>query len=116
MGGFAEVGAALALRGGYGLDVLPLAVRRLLLSWWARVRAGTYGREGGGWLACVWVPEGPGLGGVRPLLMEDWDDVAGAERRVGITSGDPILLAPDYRVDELLCLNFLWARVDASRR
>ncbi|MFE9367872.1 tyrosine-type recombinase/integrase [Streptomyces sp. NPDC006978] len=38
--------------------------------------------------------------------MEGWDDVAGAERRVGITPGDPILLAPDHRVDELLCLYF----------
>ncbi|MCX5309012.1 site-specific integrase [Streptomyces sp. NBC_00160] len=56
-----------------------------------------------GWRV-FWVPAGAGPGGVRPSLVEGWEDLAGAEKLAGISPGDPILLAPDYRVDELLCL------------
>lgn len=58
-----------------------------------------------GWRV-FWVPTGEALGRVSASLVEGWDALAEAERRVGIKPGDPILLAPDYRVDELLCLYF----------
>ncbi|WP_275462294.1 integrase [Streptomyces noursei] len=56
-----------------------------------------------GWRV-FWVPADASSVGVRSSLIEGWDDLAEAEQQVGITPGDPILLAPDYRVDELLCL------------
>jgi site-specific recombinase XerD len=53
-----------------------------------------------------WVPNGGGPAGVRASLVAGWEDLAAAEGPVGIKPGDPILLAPDHRVDELLCLYF----------
>ncbi|MFF7019913.1 tyrosine-type recombinase/integrase [Streptomyces klenkii] len=53
-----------------------------------------------------WVPRRGTAAGVRTSLLPGWEDLPGLEERVGIKEGDPILLAPDYRVDELLSLYF----------
>ncbi|WP_330452235.1 site-specific integrase [Streptomyces sp. NBC_00869] len=39
-------------------------------------------------------------------MLEGWEDLAEREESVGVRPGDPILLAPDYRVDEVLGLYF----------
>ncbi len=51
-----------------------------------------------------WVPK-------RRVAVPDWvpvlagySDLAEREERVGIHPGDPILLSPDYRIDEVLSL------------
>jgi site-specific recombinase XerD len=49
-----------------------------------------------------WVPREVARRGVRRSLVEGWDDLTARERGVGVRAGDPIFLAPDYRVDALL--------------
>ncbi|MFJ2865926.1 hypothetical protein [Kitasatospora sp. NPDC087314] len=40
----------------------------------------------------------------RVPVLEGWEDLAEREERSGIHPGDPILLSPDYRIDEVLSL------------
>ncbi len=49
-----------------------------------------------------WVPREVAQREVRRLPLEGWDDLAAREREVGVRAGDPIFVAPDYRVDALL--------------
>lgn len=49
-----------------------------------------------------WVPRDELGKGVRRDLLDGWGDLADREHQVGIAPGDPIFLAPDYRVDRLL--------------
>ncbi|WP_449475261.1 site-specific integrase [Streptomyces abikoensis] len=56
-----------------------------------------------GWRV-FWVSKRKAADGVRTSLLAGWEGLASSEERVGIQEGDPILLAPDYRVDELLSL------------
>ncbi|MFJ4184138.1 integrase [Kitasatospora sp. NPDC089509] len=52
-----------------------------------------------------WVPrDATRHHGVRPTLVEGWEDLAQREEAVGVRAGDPIFLSPDYRVDPLLAL------------
>jgi hypothetical protein len=37
-------------------------------------------------------------------LLTGWDDLVAREVEVGVQAGDPIFLAPDYRVDPVLAL------------
>ncbi|MFF5125911.1 site-specific integrase [Streptomyces syringium] len=50
-----------------------------------------------------WVPKTAMTVPPEPVLV-GWADLAEREESAGIRPGDPILLAPDYRVDELLSL------------
>ncbi|MFF5787893.1 hypothetical protein ACFY8P_23360 [Streptomyces sp. NPDC012693] len=40
--------------------------------------------------------------GDRVPVLVGWEDLVIREERVGIHPGDPILLSPDYRIDEVL--------------
>lgn len=51
-----------------------------------------------------WVPQDAARAEVRPQLLAGWDDLPAREKATGIRAGDPILLSPDHRVDEVLCL------------
>lgn len=42
--------------------------------------------------------------GPPSAALAGWADLAEREESVGVRPGDPIFLAPDYRVDELLSL------------
>lgn len=53
-----------------------------------------------------WVPRARVEAPVRIEALAGWEDLADREESVGIRPGDPILLAPDYRVDELVGLYF----------
>ncbi|MFF0474394.1 integrase [Streptomyces sp. NPDC004284] len=50
-----------------------------------------------------WVPAMAKAGSPGPVLA-GWADLTEREESVGVRPGDPIFLAPDYRVDELLSL------------
>ncbi|KAB2588384.1 integrase [Streptomyces arboris] len=52
-----------------------------------------------GWRT-YWVPQGRRVNELRVPVLAGWEDLADREDRVGIHAGDPILLSPDYRVDE----------------
>ncbi|MFD7281205.1 hypothetical protein ACFV80_30225 [Streptomyces sp. NPDC059862] len=51
-----------------------------------------------------WVPEPALTTPPRVPVLAGWADLAELEESTGIRPGDPILLAPDYRIDELLSL------------
>jgi hypothetical protein len=51
-----------------------------------------------------WVPKTAPIVSPRIPLLAGWAELAVREESAGIRPGDPILLAPDYRVDELLGL------------
>ncbi|MET9086426.1 integrase [Streptomyces sp. NPDC004237] len=51
-----------------------------------------------------WVPSDRLRGGLRSSVLEGWEDLAVRETAVGVQAGDPIFLAPDFRVDPLLGL------------
>ncbi|MFE2936958.1 site-specific integrase [Streptomyces sp. NPDC059278] len=51
-----------------------------------------------------WVPKWTPIASPRVPVLAGWADLAEREASTGIRPGDPILLAPDYRVDELLSL------------
>lgn len=51
-----------------------------------------------------WVPKPAPIAAPRAPVLAGWTDLAEREASTGIRSGDPILLAPDYRIDELLSL------------
>lgn len=51
-----------------------------------------------------WVPKTAPIVSPRIPVLAGWADLAVREESAGIRPGDPILLAPDYRVDELLSL------------
>ncbi|MEU2911929.1 integrase [Streptomyces massasporeus] len=51
-----------------------------------------------------WVPKTAPIATPRVPVLAGWADLAEREESTGIRPGDPILLAPDYRVDELLGL------------
>lgn len=53
-----------------------------------------------------WVPTARVQTRARLDLLTEWEDLAARETLVGVRPGSPILLAPDYRVDELLGLYF----------
>ncbi|MFE6692194.1 hypothetical protein ACFVFQ_37785 [Streptomyces sp. NPDC057743] len=53
------------------------------------------------WRVC-WVPSGGIRSGVRGGLLAGWEELTACEEAVGVRAGDPIFLAPDYRVDPLL--------------
>jgi site-specific recombinase XerD len=53
-----------------------------------------------------WVPRGPSVRSPQVLELVEWEDLAEREASVGIHPGDPIMLSPDYRIDELLGLYF----------
>ncbi|MGW7729866.1 site-specific integrase [Streptomyces canus] len=53
-----------------------------------------------------WVPTARVQTRARLDLLTEWEDLAARETSVGVRPGSPILLAPDYRVDELLGLYF----------
>lgn len=48
-----------------------------------------------------WVPKTVPIVSPRVPVLARWRDLAEREESAGIRPGDPILLAPDYRVDEL---------------
>jgi hypothetical protein len=52
-----------------------------------------------------WVP-GKTAAAVRGPRLEGWEELAGQEARASIRPGDPVSLAPDYRVYELPCVYF----------
>jgi site-specific recombinase XerD len=54
-----------------------------------------------GWRT-FWVPAERRVVADRVPALAGWADLAEREDRVGIHPGDPILLSPDYRVDEML--------------
>lgn len=54
-----------------------------------------------GWRT-YWVPQGRRVVGDRVPVLAEWENLAEREERVGIHPGDPILLSPDYRVDQVL--------------
>jgi site-specific recombinase XerD len=54
-----------------------------------------------GWRT-FWVPEERRVVGDRVPVLAGWEDLAAREDRVGVHAGDPILLSPDYRIDEVL--------------
>ncbi|MGJ5828055.1 site-specific integrase [Streptomyces ossamyceticus] len=56
-----------------------------------------------GWQV-YWVPRRPVAVPDGVPVLAGFGDLAEREERVGIHPGDPILLSPDYRIDELLCL------------
>lgn len=49
----------------------------------------------------LWVPK-PASFAPRLPVLAGWEDLAEREAATGIRPGDPILLAPDCRIDELL--------------
>lgn len=51
-----------------------------------------------------WVPRDVERGGVRGALLEGWEDLRAREDAVGVQTGDPIFLSPDYLSDSLLSL------------
>ncbi len=51
-----------------------------------------------------WVPPDAVRAGVRRRVLPGWEDLSAREEAVGTRAGDPIFLAPDYRVDPLLGL------------
>ncbi|MEU6904261.1 site-specific integrase [Streptomyces coeruleorubidus] len=51
-----------------------------------------------------WVPKPASIAGPRVPVLAGWANLAEHEAATGIRPGDPILLAPDYRIDELLSL------------
>ncbi|MDO0930251.1 hypothetical protein QQY66_00410 [Streptomyces sp. DG2A-72] len=51
-----------------------------------------------------WVPKSAPPTPPRLSVLAGWADLAEREASTGIRPGDPILLAPDYRIDELLSL------------
>ncbi|MFI6493771.1 site-specific integrase [Streptomyces sp. NPDC050564] len=54
-----------------------------------------------GWRV-FWVPTKTFVGVRQISVLTGWDDLQSREERTGVHSGDPIMLSPDYRVDELL--------------
>lgn len=56
---------------------------------------------------------GTSLGGIRRRLLEEWDDLSSREGAAGVRAGDPIFLAPDYRVDPQLSEYGSWVRFRA---
>ncbi|MGW1055265.1 hypothetical protein [Streptomyces sp. NPDC002521] len=48
------------------------------------------------------MPAARRVAGDRVPVLAGWGDLAVREDRVGIHPGDPILLSPDYRIDEVL--------------
>lgn len=56
-----------------------------------------------GW-RLFWIPQDSNDKGALKRLLADWDNLVERERQVGVRAGDPIFLAPDYRVDRLLSL------------
>ncbi|MFD8474891.1 tyrosine-type recombinase/integrase [Streptomyces globisporus] len=48
------------------------------------------------------MPEDRRVVGDRVSVLAGWEDLAVREDRVGIHPGDPILLSPDFRIDEVL--------------
>lgn len=63
-----------------------------------------------GWVVkewrAFWVPRARVGVPVRNEAPAGWEDLAKREEPVGVRPGDPILLAPDYRADELVGLYF----------
>lgn len=51
-----------------------------------------------------WVPQRAPIVSPRIPVLAGWPDLAEREESARIRPGDPILLAPDYRGDELLSL------------
>jgi hypothetical protein len=51
-----------------------------------------------------WVPPDAVRAGVQRRVLPGWEDLSAREEAVGTRAGDPIFLAPDYRVDPLLGL------------
>ena len=49
-----------------------------------------------------WVPKPAPISPPRVPVLAGWTDLAEREESTGIRPGDPILPAPDYRIDELL--------------
>ncbi len=56
-----------------------------------------------GWQV-YWVPERRLIPADRIPLLAVMEDLSKRENRLGIHPGNPILLSPDYRIDELLSL------------
>ncbi|MFE2711949.1 tyrosine-type recombinase/integrase [Streptomyces mirabilis] len=56
------------------------------------------------------MPEDGAQRGVRDSLLDGWGDLTQRQEAVDVRPGDPIFLAPDYRVDELLSLYVQSAR------
>lgn len=54
-----------------------------------------------GWRV-FWVPTMTFVGARQISVLTGWDDLHSREERAGVHPGDPIMLSPDYRVDELL--------------
>jgi hypothetical protein len=46
-----------------------------------------------------WVPPDAVRARVRRRVLPGWEDLSAREEAVGTRAGDPIFLAPDYRVD-----------------
>ncbi|MFE9476779.1 hypothetical protein [Streptomyces griseofuscus] len=51
-----------------------------------------------------WVPKPAPITPPRVTVLAGWTNLTEREASTGIRPGDPILLAPDYRIDELLSL------------
>jgi site-specific recombinase XerD len=51
-----------------------------------------------------WVPKLAPIAPPQAPVLAGWTDLAEREASTGIRPGDPILLAPDYRIDELVSL------------
>lgn len=56
-----------------------------------------------GWRV-FWVPKARAVNAARVPVLTGLEDLAEREDRTGIHAGDPILLSPDFRIDELLSL------------
>ncbi|MFI7356097.1 tyrosine-type recombinase/integrase [Streptomyces avidinii] len=56
-----------------------------------------------GWRT-YWVPRRRYVDSGRVPVLEGWGDLAAREERAGVHAGDPILLSPDFRIDEVLIL------------
>jgi hypothetical protein len=51
-----------------------------------------------------WVPKLTPIAPWQAAVLTGWTDLAEREASTGVWPGDPILLAPDYRIDEILSL------------
>lgn len=58
-----------------------------------------------GWKV-YWVPVRRVVAPERVPVLAGWEDLAEREERTGIHPGDPIMLSPDHRIDEILSLYF----------
>lgn len=62
-----------------------------------------------------WVPMKMFVGARQMSVLTGWDDAHSREERTEVHPSDPIMLSPDYRVDELtsdyrVFFDFLWGR------